>query len=126
MAQDPSAFKQMAKEWLEQANNDGHMCARTHNNLVFCEMGIRIKEFVGFYKATSFSDAISKALNWAPKDQNSPAEEMKQGRSTINPLMPTEKVARAVISPEKRPQELTQEEVLKRTPQYPPQFFEKR
>ena len=99
MEKDPRAFKQMAKEWLDQAHGDGRMCARTLNNLVFCDMGVRIREFVAFYKAHCFSEAVELALSW---NQSILTDEAK-GASVEKPekekadRAPPEKISRTTI-----------------------------
>ena len=97
MRTNPQAFKQVAKTWLEQATQAGTMSAKTFNNLIFCNVGVKISEFVGFFKADSLSDAIHKALTSTPTCAAPPHPQPAMGKDLQKGEKEGDKIARTQL-----------------------------
>ena len=65
----PKGLKRSLSCWLRAARASGNPSLRSYNNLLFCESGIKSAEFTALLQASSFNEALSRALDDTPSDE---------------------------------------------------------
>ena len=87
LREDPVGLRRSLSRWLHKVHDEGKASRRTYNNLLFCERGIKLAEFVALFGAGNFADALSAALRRSPG--LSPAEEDSAPRLETGPATDT-------------------------------------
>ena len=81
LSEDPQTLKLPLACWLQKVQKEGRASNRTYNNLLFCERGIKVAEFVALFRADNFTDALTAALE--SPSQNSPSAYTSKPKSGV-------------------------------------------
>ena len=80
LSANPQGLRRSLARWLKALNETGTISSRTINNMLFCQRGVRISEFIGLFGASSLSGAVELALQFSTNESD---EEMEDHRSEV-------------------------------------------
>ena len=75
ISENPQGLRRSLAQWLKALNDTGTISSRTINNMLFCQRGARISEFIALFGASSLSSAVELALQFSTKASEDDTEQ---------------------------------------------------